>query len=104
EMLPLSHVAPENVRASLRGDLEAIAAKAIAHEPGDRYASVSDLAEDLNRYLAGEPVHAQSRGVGYRLGKFVRRHVWEVAAALLLVTALAGAAVFATAQARTAQQ
>ena len=79
----------ERLRASLGGDLEAIAGKALAHEPQARYASVSELADDLARYLDGEPVRAQAQGAAYRLGKFVRRHVWAVTSMTLLVVGLA---------------
>lgn len=42
----------------LRGELDAITLKALALKPADRYASVGALAEDLQRYLNGERVHA----------------------------------------------
>jgi eukaryotic-like serine/threonine-protein kinase len=94
----------ERLRAALRGDLEAIAARALAHDPRSRYASVSELADDLARYLDGEPVRAQVQGARYRLRKFVRRHAWAVASATLLVVGLATAAVYSTVQARSARQ
>lgn len=92
------------LRSAVSGDLEAVAAKALAHDTGTRYASVEDLAEDLRRFLAYEPVRAQAPGVGYRARKFVRRHAWEVAAAITLVASLAGAALYSAGQAREARQ
>jgi len=76
---------------SLRGDLSAIAAKAIAYHREDRYATVSDLAEDLQRFLNHEPVHARQGGAGYRTGRFVRRHrLASALTAMLIVGAVIG--------------
>ncbi len=52
------------LRAAVGGDLEAVAAKALAHDPAARYATVESFAEDLRRYLADEPVIAQPPGLG----------------------------------------
>ena len=93
----------DRLRAAVRGDLEAIAAKALAHEPSARYASVSSLAEDLRRHLAGEPVRARPPGAGYLLRTFLRRHAWESASASLLIVGLAGAATYSAAQARSSR-
>jgi len=90
----------ERLRSAVRGDLEAITAKALAHAPGERYATVSDLAEDVRRYLEGEPVRAHAPGVGYRLGKFLRRHALETASVALLIVGLAAATAYAVMQAR----
>ena len=46
----------------LRGDLETVLVKAVAKEPGRRYASVEQLADDLEAYRSGHPV----RGVPTR--------------------------------------
>lgn len=90
----------ERLRSAVRGDLEAITAKALAHEPAERYATVSDLAEDVRRYLEGEPVRAHAPGVGYRLGKFLRRHALETASVALLIVGLAAATAYSLMQAR----
>lgn len=93
-------VSLERLRSAVRGDLEAITEKALAHAPGERYATVSDLAEDVRRYLDGEPVRAHSPGVGYRLGKFLRRHALETASVTLLIVGLAAATAYSVMQAR----
>jgi non-specific serine/threonine protein kinase/serine/threonine-protein kinase len=72
----------------LRGDLDWIVMKALAKEPGRRYASTSDLAEDVRRHLLHEPVSAGPPSTVYRLGKFVRRHRLGVTAVFLVLVAL----------------
>jgi len=90
--------------ASMRGDLDAILMMALRKEPDRRYASAGDLAADLRRHLRGEPVQAHPDRLGYRVGKFLRRHRTGVAASLLFVIALAALAAVATGQAWRAQQ
>jgi serine/threonine protein kinase len=74
----------------LRGDLDAIVLKTLAKTPSDRYPSAAALAEDLRRYLAGQPVRARPDRFSYRLSKLVRRH--PTGSAVLI-----GAAILATA-------
>jgi serine/threonine protein kinase/formylglycine-generating enzyme required for sulfatase activity len=58
----------------LRGEIDWIIRRAMAKSPRDRYASVSELAADLRRFLAGQPVLAGPPTAIYRLRTFVRRH------------------------------
>mgnify|MGYP006174016275 CR=1 FL=1 len=82
---------PEKLRRRLSGDLDTIVLKAMHKEPIRRYASVEALSDDVQRYLAGQPVRARPDTVGYRMRKFVRRHRLGVgAAALVAVTLLLG--------------
>lgn len=81
-------------RRELRGDLEIIVAKTLKKNPKERYASVASLAEDLRRYLAGEPILARPDSLLYRGRKFVSRHARMVAAAGLALFALAGVVAF----------
>lgn len=60
--------------AALGGDLDLILARALERERAHRYASASELAADLARHLADEPVSAGSPGTARRLAKFARRH------------------------------
>jgi tetratricopeptide (TPR) repeat protein len=91
---PPSGAARDEERARLlRGDLDAIAMKALRKEPDRRYRTVDQLAEDLRRHLGGRPVLARPDTVRYRTGKFVRRHRWSVlAASAALVALVAGLA------------
>jgi tetratricopeptide (TPR) repeat protein len=77
---------PQQLTRQLRGDLDAIALKALAKEPAQRYPTVIALANDVRRHLDGKPVEAQPAGSIYRAGKFVRRH-------RIAVTAIATAVV-----------
>ena len=85
---------------TLRGDLERIAAKALDPDPARRYASAGQLGEDLERWLAGQPVLAQPDRWTYRSRKFMRRHLAATIAAAAAVSALLAFAVTATLQAR----
>ncbi|MEZ4702038.1 MAG: serine/threonine-protein kinase [Rhodothermales bacterium] len=83
------HATPARLRQTLQGDLDTIVLKALQKEPSRRYRSAREMAEDLDRYLAGRPVLARPDSVGYRAGKFVRRHRAGIAAAAVVVGILA---------------
>ncbi|MDW7760963.1 MAG: serine/threonine-protein kinase [Acidobacteriota bacterium] len=72
----------------LKGDLDWITMKAMARDRSDRYASVSEMAEDIQRHLRNEPVSAGPPSPVYRLKKYIRRHRVGVTAAGLIVLAL----------------
>ncbi len=95
-----SAVAPRAVARTLAGDLDRIVLTALRKEPARRYATAAQLAEDLERYLAGHPVRAQRDTLRYRARKFVTRNRRLVAAGAVTGFALAGFAVTATTQAR----
>ena len=65
----------------LRGDLDWIVMKALEKDRARRYETAYGFAMDIRRYLADEPVLAGPPSVGYRWGKFLRRHRWASAAA-----------------------
>lgn len=74
-------------RSRLRGDLDAIVAKATAANPEQRYAAVAELRDDLQRWREYRPVSARSAGMGYRAQRWLRRN-WRpvaVASALLVL-------------------
>jgi serine/threonine-protein kinase len=80
-------VAPRRVQSKIPADLETICLKCLAKEPLKRYGSALDLAEDLRRFLAGEPILARPTTLPERLWKWSRRR--PTAAALIAVSILA---------------
>jgi non-specific serine/threonine protein kinase/serine/threonine-protein kinase len=84
----------------LRGDLDAIALKALEKERSRRYATPSELAADIGRYLRHEPVLAHAPSAAYRARKYVRRHWVGVAAAGGLLAVLISFGVAQTLQLR----
>lgn len=79
-----------------RGDLEAIIAMAMEKDRERRYASVSELAADLRRYLSRQPVLARRSGAMERVGKFARRNPALAATLGVAATALLTGAVVST--------
>lgn len=78
----------DRTRRQLRGDLDTIVMKALRKEPERRYQSAGQLAEDVERFLAGWPVIAQPDSLTYRTSKFVQRHRALVLVSLLGALAL----------------
>src|SRR5262249_54759583 len=76
-----------------RGDVETIAAKALAKDRARRYQSAADLAADIRRHLRHEPIRARPPSALYQLGKFARRHKALVGALLAAMVALAAGTV-----------
>jgi formylglycine-generating enzyme required for sulfatase activity len=83
-------VPPSRRGAKVPADLETICLKCLSKEPARRYASAEELANDLRRLQAGEPIRARPVGAVERALKWVRRHaaVSALAAAVLLATVL----------------
>lgn len=86
---------PPALARRLRGDLDAIVAKALRPEPGERYASVGALARDIRAHLEHLPVVARGDAFGYRARTLLRRY-WlptSLAAAVFLGLVLAVSAI-----------
>ncbi len=100
----MSTVAGGPARDALRGDLDAIVAKALRKVPGERYGTVVELAADLRAWRTGHPVSAARQSPGYRSRRFVRRNRAGVAAGAALALALVGGGVATAWQAHIAAQ
>lgn len=99
-----STVASERTAArNLRGDLDTIVLKALKKEPGERYATAAAFADDLDRYLRGDPVVARPDSASYRLRKFAVKHRLAVGAVAAVVLALAAGLAVASWQLRIAR-
>jgi len=102
---PTQRWSPESRRLAgeLRGDVETIVAKALKKAPAERYANAAEMADDIRRYLAHEPISARPDSRLYRAAKFVQRHRAGVAATSLAIGALSVGIGVALWQAREAQ-
>jgi eukaryotic-like serine/threonine-protein kinase len=89
---------PQRPRALVRDlprDLEAICLRSIARTPQERYDTVGAFADDLDRFLRGEPTAARPPGVVGRARRFLWNHRLAVGlggSALILLTVIAGSA------------
>ena len=94
---------PDRLGRRLRGELDTIVTKALKKNPQERYASVSAFAEDLQRYLRDEPIHARPDTFVYRAAKFVKRHRMAVSLAVATLLAIVAGLIGTLVQARTAR-
>jgi WD40 repeat protein/tRNA A-37 threonylcarbamoyl transferase component Bud32 len=87
-------VPPRALQPSVPRDLETVCLKCLQKEPGRRYASAADLADELARFREGRPVRARPVGWGGRLSRWSRRNPLVAGlAAGVAVSLLAGSAV-----------
>ena len=79
---------PRQIVAEVPASLEGVCLKALRKPSADRYATAAELAQEVQRYLADEPVQAFVEPWTSRIARWARRHKTAVsAAAALLVTA-----------------
>jgi non-specific serine/threonine protein kinase/serine/threonine-protein kinase len=88
----------------IRGDLDAIVAKALRKEPLARYATVEALKLDVERAARGEPVEAREGAHLYLIGRNLRRYRWAAAGVAAVIVSLAVGLGIAAWQAQRAAQ
>ena len=90
-MLSEDPVPPSRLRPGMPRDLETICLKCLEKEPAKRYPSALDLADDLRRFLAGEPTAARPVGQAGRLWRGARRRPAVACLLGLLAAVVVGA-------------
>jgi WD40 repeat protein len=86
QLLTEEPLPPARLHPGVPRDLATICLKCLEKDPGKRYGNAGALAEDLRRFLAGEPIMARPAGPIERMRKWGRRHPGRVA--LIVVLAL----------------
>jgi serine/threonine protein kinase len=81
-------VPPSRTQPRVPAELEVICLKCLAKEPGRRYASAADLADDLGRYLRGEPIRARPTPAWRRATRWARREPWVAGLGTLAAVAV----------------
>jgi tetratricopeptide (TPR) repeat protein len=81
-------VPPSRLQPKLPRDLEIICMKCLEKEPQKRYLSAEELADDLQRFLRQEPIHARPARWWESVGRWMRRHPARTALVLVCVLAL----------------
>lgn len=84
-------------------DLDVLCLTAMQRDPARRYRTVDSLIRDLDRFLRGEPLEARPDSLGYRLGKYARRHWRPLAAAGAALALVIAMTAFYTVRLRTAR-
>lgn len=97
----LEVVGPNDQRA-LKGDLDAILRKALQADPLERYETIGDFMDDLQRHRRNLPVSARADTFAYRAGKFVTRYRLAVGLGSALIAVVATGAVVSLWQASIA--
>jgi formylglycine-generating enzyme required for sulfatase activity/tRNA A-37 threonylcarbamoyl transferase component Bud32 len=85
---------PRQINGKVSPALEAVCLKAMALKPEERYGTPREMAEEIERWLADEPVTAYREPLTARLGRWVRRHQkLTVAVGVLLLTGIIALAI-----------
>ena len=88
-------------RRAIKGDLDQIVMKALQKDAGRRYGTAQSFADDIRRFMAGQPIEALPDVMSYRVRKFVARNRSVVAATIsVLLTIVIIVAIFTVGLAR----
>jgi len=98
EIASARSLTPERLSRQLLGDIDSIVLRALRKEPQHRYSSVEQLAADVARHLANEPVHARQGNWLYYSQRFTKRHTTGVVASVCLLIFIVGVAIVMSVQ------
>jgi serine/threonine protein kinase/tetratricopeptide (TPR) repeat protein len=84
-------VPPSRLNSRVPRDLETICLKCLQKDPSRRYETAADLADDLERFIQGEPIHARPVGIVEQIFKWCRRRPSTTIAIAVSVLAMIGA-------------
>ncbi len=90
--------APRQLERLLKGDVAAIALKALEDDPARRYATVRELTGDLRSYLAGHAVRARGYALTYRARRFIGRNRFRIVAGAAVAAFLSAAGIYSVSQ------
>jgi serine/threonine protein kinase len=96
-------VPPRALVPAIGVSLETIVLKALRKEPGDRYATAQELADDLQRFLEDRPILARRPSLAERLWCRARRHPAAIAATLIVLLLLSAGSLISAALIRAEQ-
>ncbi len=82
-----------SVNRAYRGEIETIVSKSLEKDKARRYQSAAELAADIRRYLAGEPIEAKRDSSWYLLQKTLRRYRVAAAYGAALLVLMLGASI-----------
>ena len=94
DVLEAEPVAPRKLKADIPPDLETICLKCLEKSPAARYPTARALAEELDRFLKGEPIQARPAGAVRKVVSWARRHPGVLAAVAALVMVVLAFGVF----------
>ncbi len=92
----------DRLRRDLSGDLDNIVMMALRKEPDRRYRSAEQLLNDIHRSRGNIPILARPDTVWYRSSKFIQRHAYGVAAAIIILIVLISGIIATSRQAHIA--
>ncbi len=74
QVLHREPISVTDLQPNVPRDLDTICLKCLRKEPSHRYSSASELADDIQRFLRGEPINARPRGTGEKVWRWIRDH------------------------------
>ncbi|MHC5037700.1 MAG: family 16 glycoside hydrolase [Planctomycetota bacterium] len=81
-------IPPRQIRPGIPKNLETVCLKCLEKSPHRRYATAKDLAADMERFLAGEPIHARPPSFPEKLFRRMKKHGFLLLAGLAILTAV----------------